>query len=87
MRKGVEYKRNFKYTVMGFFIEKIGKTHGIKELENALIATKEHIKYYYQFKKNKSEELIEICKEIIKKNNIKDISFDDLFEDEEKGKK
>lgn len=87
MRKGVEYKRNFKYTVMGFFIEKIGKTHGIKELENALIATKEHIKYYYQFKKNKSEELIEICKEIIEKNNIKEISFDDLFEDEETDEK
>ncbi|WP_157160061.1 AAA family ATPase [Brachyspira pilosicoli] len=87
MRDGGTFARNFKYTVMEFFIEKIGTKYGIEELKKALVSTKQYIEYAYKTSKSKSNGLVEICKEIIKKNNIKDISFDDLFEDEEKGKK
>ena len=82
MRGGRGYKRSFKLNVLKFIIEKIGTKYGIEELEKALISTREYIKYHYPFNKDKSENLVNICKEIIKKNNIKDISFDDLFEDE-----
>ena len=82
MRDGKRFTRNFKHTVMKFFIEKIGKKYGIEGLKKALISTREYIKYHYPFNKDKSENLVAICKEIIEKNNIKDISFDNLFEEE-----
>ena len=82
MIEGKGYKRSFKLNVLKFIIEKIGTKYGIEELEKALISTREYIKYHYPFNKDKSENLVAICKEIIEKNNIKDISFDNLFEDE-----
>lgn len=82
MRDGIKFKRSFKVDIIKFLIEKIGKKYGIEELKKALISTREYIKYHYPFNKDKSENLVNICKEIIKRNNIKDIYFDDLFKDE-----
>lgn len=82
MRDGIKFKRSFKVDIIKFLIEKIGKKYGIEELKKALISTREYIKYHYPFNKDKSENLVNICKEIIKRNNIKDVSFDNLFEDE-----
>ena len=82
MIEGKGYKRSFKLNVLKFIIEKIGIKYGIEGLKKALISTREYIKYHYPFNKDKSENLVAICKEIIEKNNIKDISFDNLFEDE-----
>ncbi|WP_297204874.1 AAA family ATPase [uncultured Brachyspira sp.] len=82
MRGGKRFTRNFKHTVMKFFIEKIGNVHGIEELKKALISTKQYMEYSYEVTNNKSKGLVEICGKIIEKNNIKDISFDNLFEDE-----
>lgn len=87
MRDGRKFTRNFKNIVMKFFIEKIGTKYGIEELKKALVSTKQYIEYAYKATKSKSNGLVEICKEIIEKNNIKDISFDDLFEDEETDEK
>lgn len=82
MIEGKGYKRSFKLNVLKFIIEKIGIKYGIEGLKKALISTREYIKYHYPFNKDKSENLVNICKEIIKRNNIKDIYFDDLFKDE-----
>ena len=82
MIEGKGYKRSFKLNVLKFIIEKIGIKYGIEGLKKALISTREYIKYHYPFNKDKSENLVAICKEIIEKNNIKDISFDNLFEEE-----
>ena len=82
MRKGLGYKRNFKLNVLKFIIEKIGTKYGIEELKKALISTKEYVKYHYQFNKDKSKKLVTICKGILEKNNINDISFNDLFKND-----
>lgn len=76
MMKGVKYTRRSNTETTVYFIVHIGKDYGQEQMVNALKATQENIKYYYEQTGNKSNSIRRGCKKIVEENNI-DISFDD----------
>lgn len=76
LMEGKIYKYTANAEITKYFINRIGIDYGSDYLKNALFATREHIKYYYETTNNKSNLKRRICGEIAKKNNI-DVSFDD----------
>lgn len=76
MMKGIKYTRRSNTETTVYFIVHIGKDYGQEQMVNALKATQENIKYYYEQTGNKSNSIRRGCKKIVEENNI-DISFDD----------
>ncbi|WP_302367841.1 AAA family ATPase [Brachyspira aalborgi] len=82
MKNGTLYKKRPNIEMTKFFIEKFGEKYGKDGLKKALNSARENIIYYYDYTKDKSKGLLNICREIVKNNKI-DISFkdSDLFKD------
>ena len=81
MMNGGRYTRRANTEMTIYFIDQIGIDYGIKYLRNALKATQENIKYYYEQTGNKSNSICRGCKKIAADNGIVDISFNDsIFE-------
>lgn len=76
MMKGIKYTRRSNTETTVYFIVHIGKDYGQEQMVNALKATQENIKYYYEQTGNKSNSIRRGCKKIVEENSI-DISFDD----------
>lgn len=82
MKNGTLYKKRPNIEMTKFFIEKFFEKDGREGLKKALNSARENIIYYYDYTKDKSKGLLNICREIVKNNKI-DISFkdSDLFKD------
>ena len=76
MMKGIKYTRRSNTETTVYFIVHIGKDYGQEQMVNALKATQENIKYYYEQTGNKCNSIRRGCKKIVEENSI-DISFDD----------
>ena len=80
MMKGEKYTRRANTESTLYFINQIGIDYGIEYMTNALQATQENIKYYYEQTGSKSNSFCRGCKKISADHGI-DISFDDsIFE-------
>ncbi|MEI0701206.1 McrB family protein [Brachyspira intermedia] len=82
MKKGELFTMSVANIFIYFFLDKIVKTNNSIEIRNSLDSIKKHIKYRYDEYSKVPNSLLKICKEIIEKNKIENISFDDLFADE-----
>lgn len=76
MKNGTLYKKRPNIEMTKFFIEKFFEKDGREGLKKALNSARENIIYYYDYTKDKSKGLLNICREIVKNNKI-DISFED----------
>lgn len=76
MMDGIRYtwRANTETTI--YFIVHIGQDYGMERMVNALKATQESVKYYYEQTGNKSTSIRRGCAEVVKDNGL-DISFDD----------
>lgn len=80
MMKGDKYTRRANTETTLYFINQMGADYGIEYMRNALQATQDNIKYYYEQTGNKSNSICRGCKKIAADNSI-DIAFDDsIFE-------
>lgn len=80
MMKGDKYTRRANTETTLYFINQIGIDYGIEYMRNALQATQDNIKYYYEQTGNKSNSICRGCKKIAADNGI-EITFDDsIFE-------
>lgn len=80
MMNGDRYTRRANTETTLYFITQIGADYGKEHMINALQATRENVKYYYEQSGNKSNSICRGCKKIAMENGI-DISFDDsIFE-------
>ena len=80
MIEGTKYTRKGNTETTVYFITQIGKDYGIDKMKNALTATQENVKYYFEQTGNKSFSICRGCARICKEYNI-DIKFDDsIFE-------
>ncbi len=75
MMKGQKYTRRTNLETTLHFITQIGHEYGDEYMKNALFATQENIKYYYEQTGSKSPGLCRECKKITESKNI-DVSFD-----------
>lgn len=81
MMKGEKYTRRANTETTLYFINQMGLDYGKEALVNALLATQENVKYYYEQTGNKSKSICRGCKKIVLENGIEDISFgDSIFE-------
>ena len=74
MKIGETFKRGFSYKIIEFFINKLGEKYGKEIQKKSIEATFGYIIYLYEQLGHKPKGLLEICKQIAKKDNI-DISF------------
>lgn len=80
MMKGDKYTRRANTETTLYFINQMGIDYGIEYMRNALQATQDNIKYYYEQTGNKSNSICRGCKKIAADNGI-EITFDDsIFE-------
>ena len=80
MMKGDKYTRRANTETTLYFINQMGADYGIEYMTNALKATQDNIKYYYEQTGNKSNSICRGCKKIAADNGI-EIAFDDsIFE-------
>ena len=80
MMNGDKYTRRANTETTLYFIIQMGADYGKEHMFNALQATQENIKYYYEQSGNKSKSICRGCKKIAMENGI-DITFDDsIFE-------
>ena len=80
MMKGDKYTRRANTETTLYFINQMGIDYGIEYMRNALQATQDNIKYYYEQTGNKSNSICRGCKKIAAYNGI-EITFDDsIFE-------
>lgn len=80
MMEGTRYTRRANTETTAYFIAHMGADYGIDRMRNALYATQENVKYYYEQTGNKSNSIRRCCKKLAIENGI-DISFgEDVFE-------
>lgn len=80
MMKGEKYTRRANTETTIYFINQMGADYGIEYMRNALQATQDNIKYYYEQTGNKSNSICRGCKKIAADNSI-EIAFDaSIFE-------
>lgn len=77
MMKGERYTRRGNTETMLYFINQIGVDYGKDYMVNALKATRENVKYYYEQTGNKSNSICRGCRKIAADNAIENIRFDD----------
>lgn len=80
MMKGQKYTRRANTETTLYYISQMGKDYGKESMINALTATQENIKYYYEQTGNKSNSIRRGCKKITADYNV-DISFDESIFD------
>jgi len=80
MVKGEKYTRraNIEQTIC--FIDGIARYYGPQEAQNALLATQDNIKYYYEKTGNKSNAMRRECQKLADEMNIK-VAFDESIFD------
>ena len=74
MKNGKTFTRGANYQIIEFFINKLGEKYGKEIQKKSIEATFGYIVYLYEQLGHKPKGLLEICKQIAKKDNI-DISF------------
>jgi len=80
MMNGDKYTRRANTETTLYFITQMGADYGKEHMVNALKATQENVKYYYEQSGNKSNSICRGCKKIAADNGI-EICFDDsIFE-------
>lgn len=80
MMEGTRYTRRANTETTAYFISHMGTDYGIDRMKNALYATLENVRYYYEQTGNKSNSIRRCCKKLAAENDI-DISFgEDIFE-------
>ena len=80
MMDGRKYTRRGNTATTVYYITQMGKDFGIERMRNALIATQENVKYYYEQTGNKSHSIRRACRRIVAEHNL-DIPFDaSIFE-------
>jgi len=80
MVEGKRYTRRANTESTIYFIRKIGEDYGFDKMVNALTATHENIKYYYEQSGLKSQSICRGCKKIAEEYSI-NLKFDDsMFE-------
>jgi len=80
MMEGNKYTRRANTETTMYFIQHMGMDYGIERMENALKATQENIKYYYEQSGNKSNSMRRGCRRLADQNGIS-ISFEeDIFD-------
>lgn len=80
MIEGKKYTRKGNTATTVYYITQMGKDYGIEKMKNALIATQENVKYYYEQTGNKSNSICRACRKICAENDL-DIAFDaSIFE-------
>ena len=80
MMKGVKYTRRSNTETTIYFIVHMGQDYGKEQMINALKATQENIKYYYEQTGNKSNSIRRGCRRIVEEAEIA-LSFgEDIFE-------
>ncbi|MBR2896182.1 MAG: restriction endonuclease, partial [Oscillospiraceae bacterium] len=70
MMKGEKYTRRTNTETTLYFINQMGVDYGIEYMRNALQATQDNIKYYYEQTGNKSNSICRGCKKIAADNSI-----------------
>ena len=80
MMNGEKYTRRANTETTLFFITQMGADYGLAYMTNALKATQENIKYYYEQTGNKSNSICRGCRKIAAEHSL-DISFDDSIFD------
>lgn len=70
MMKGIKYTRRSNTETTVYFIVHIGKDYGQEQMVNALKATQENIKYYYEQTGNKSNSIRRGCKRSSKRTAL-----------------
>ena len=75
MMDGRKYTRRGNTATTVYYITQMGKDFGIERMRNALIATQENVKYYYEQTGNKSHSIRRACRRIVAEHNL-DIPFD-----------
>ena len=80
MMEGTKYTRRANTETTIYFITQMGKDYGRDRLINALRATQDNIKYYYEQTGNKSNSMRRGCKKAAAENGV-DISFEDKIFD------
>ena len=81
MMNGIKYTRRANTETTLYFINQMGIDYGKTYMINALKATQENIKYYYEQSGNKSNSIRRGCKKIVEDNGIVDILFDESIFD------
>lgn len=80
MMEGTKYTRRGNTETTIYFIEHMGADYGKDRMFNALNATHENIKYYYEQTGNKSNSIRRGCARVVRDNNF-DMDFGDgMFE-------
>lgn len=80
MMDGSKYTRRANTETTIYFIVNMGKDYGKDRMINALQATQDNIKYYYEQTGNKSNSIRRGCKKVAEENGI-DISFgEEIFD-------
>lgn len=80
MMEGTRYTRRGNTETTIYFIVHIGLDYGKERMINALKATYENIRYYYEQTGNKSNSIRRGCTKVVRENNI-DMDFDEkMFE-------
>lgn len=80
MMEGTKYTRRGNTETTIYFIVHIGEDYGKERMINALKATYENIKYYYEQTGNKSTSIRRGCKKVVKEHNL-DMDFsENIFE-------
>lgn len=78
MMEGTRYTRRTNTETTVYFITHIGKDYGMERMANALRATYENIRYYYEQTGNKSNSIRRGCTKIVKENGI-DVDFGEVM--------
>jgi len=81
MMKGERYTRRANTETTLYFINQMKVDYGLDYMVNALKATLENIKYYYEQTGNKSNSICRGCRKIVADNKIENIPFYDYIFD------
>ena len=80
MMEGTKYTRRGNTETTIYFVVHIGEDYGKDRMNNALKATQENIKYYYEQTGNKSTSIRRGCAKVVKKNNLSMDFSESMFE-------
>ncbi len=79
MMDGKKYTRRSNMEMTVYFLRRIGQEYGKERLTNALNATRDNIKYYYEQTGNKSNGMRRGCRTVVKEFDIEMDFSDNIF--------
>lgn len=79
MMDGKKYTRRSNMEMTVYLMRRIAEEYGIERVTNALNATRESIKYYYEHTGNKSNGIRRGCRKVAEENGVQIDFSDDIF--------